>query len=504
MEEIQTIALETDAYTIWAFIGYLLLIVAIGIYSARFSSQDISNFFIGGRKMNMVVVALSAVVSGRSAWLLLGVTGMAFVMGISALWAVLGYTVVEFFLFFYYAPRIRAFSETHDCITLPDFFAERFGDHNGLLRITVVSIIILFMVAYVSAQFVAGGKAFHSSFNISETQGLLITTGIILFYTMVGGFLAVSLTDSIQGVFMIVALVVLPIVAITHLGGFAVFVEMASAIGDGGFFNPFALGTGALIGFLGIGLGSPGNPHIIARYMSIKNPSRLKAVALVGTSANFLMALGALATGMAGRLYFPETALLPGGDPENVYPILASQHLHPLLFGVVIASIFAAIMSTADSQLLVAASAVVRDVYEKLICKGRPITQKKLVSLSRQVVILLVALALLLGLMAEELVFWLVLFAWAGLGAAFGPTSILALFWKRTSRSGIIAGMISGAVCVILWNRIKPLSDFVYELIPAFLLSFFVTIIVSLFSSKRQAGKNNEYHKKTTPDSVNS
>jgi sodium/proline symporter len=488
MEEIQSITLETDSHTIWAFIGYLLLIIAIGIYSARFSSRGIANFFIGGRKMSMLVVALSAVVSGRSAWLLLGVTGMAFVMGISALWAVLGYTVVEFFLFFYYAPRIRAFSETHDCITLPDFYSERFGDKGGWLRITVVSIIILFMIAYVSAQFVAGGKAFHSSFNIGETEGLLITTIIILFYTMAGGFLAVSLTDTIQGIFMIVALIVLPVMAIVHLGGFAEFYHMASGIGDGDFFNPFALGTGALIGFLGIGLGSPGNPHIIARYMSIKNPARLKMVALVGTLANFLMALGALATGMAGRLYFPDAALLPGGDPENIYPILASQHLSPVLFGVVIASIFAAIMSTADSQLLVAASAVVRDVYEKLICKGREIPQKKLVVLSRAVVVLLVVLALGLGLMAENLVFWLVLFAWAGLGAAFGPTSILALFWRKTTREGVMAGMISGAACVIVWNRISLLAEFVYELIPAFILAFLVTIFVSLYTGKKAGG----------------
>jgi sodium/proline symporter len=485
MDEIQTMALEPDSHTLWSFVGYLVLIIAIGIYSARFSSRDISNYFIGGRKMSMLVVALSAVVSGRSAWLLLGVTGMAFVMGVSALWAVLGYTVVEFFLFFYYAPRIRNFSETHDCITLPDFFSARFGDNNGWLRIIVVCIIILFMVAYVSAQFVAGGKAFHSSFQTGETNGLLITAAIILFYTMVGGFLAVSLTDTIQGIFMVIALIVLPVIAIMHLGGFAEFYRMAAVLEDGTFFNPFALGAGALAGFLGIGLGSPGNPHIIARYMSIKNPSRLKMVALIGTSANFLMALGALATGMAGRLFFPDASMLPGGDPENIYPVLANQHLSPILFGVIIASIFAAIMSTADSQLLVAASAVVRDIYEKLICKGQALPQKKLVVLSRLVVLVLVILALLLGLMAESLVFWLVLFAWAGLGAAFGPTSILALFWRGTTRKGVMAGMLSGALCVILWNRIPALSGLIYELIPAFLLSLAVTVIVSLATRKQ-------------------
>lgn len=473
-----------DVQTLAAFIAYMVMIIIVGIYASRFSSEGLANFFIGGRKMRSLVVALSSVVSGRSAWLLLGVTGMAYVMGLSAMWAVLGYTITELFLFLYYAPRIRRFSETFDCITVPDFFSDRFGDKNGVLRIVVVCIIILFMIAYVSAQFVAGGKAFHSSFQISETQGLLITTAIILIYTMLGGFLAVSLTDTIQGFIMIIALIILPVTAIMHLGGFAEFFKLSSQINDGQYFNPLALGAGALIGFLGIGLGSPGNPHIISRYMSINDPKRLKAVALMGTAANLIMALGALTTGMVGRLYFGDVSLLPGQDTEAIYPLLASQHLHPLLFGVIIASIFAAIMSTADSQLLVAASALVRDIYDKLICKGRSVSQKRLVLYSRLTVGVLVILALLLALIAETLIFWLVLFAWAGLGAAFGPTTILALFWRRTTKTGVIAGMISGALCVIIWNRIPALVDWIYELVPAFILGFLVTVVVSLFTKK--------------------
>lgn len=484
MEDLQTIALEADQVAIWAFVGYLVLIILVGIYAARFSSKGISNFFIGGRKMGMLVVALSAVVSGRSAWLLLGVTGMSFEMGFSALWAVVGYTLVEFFLFFFYAPRIRRFSEARDCITVPDFFAERFDDKSGMLRAVVVGIIIIFMIAYVSAQFVAGGKAFESSFQLSETQGILLTTIIVLFYTMVGGFLAVSLTDTIQGLFMIVALLVLPLIAISHIGGFGVFYAQAVVLSDGQFFNPLALGFGGLIGFLGIGLGSPGNPHIIARYMSIKNPAKLKLVAIVGTSANVLMGLGAIITGMAGRLYFPDVALLPGTDQENIYPVMANLHLSPILFGIVIASIFAAIMSTADSQLLVAASALVRDIYEKLIHRNRDIPQKQLVFLSRLVVVILVIVALILGLMAEELVFWLVLFAWAGLGAAFGPTSILALFWKGTTKAGMISGMLSGALTVIVWTRIPMLANLMYELIPGFFVALVVSVMVSKFTKK--------------------
>ncbi len=488
MEDVQSFALNVDNYALSAFIGYLILIVLVGLLAARFSSQGISNFFIGGRKMSMLVVALSAVVSGRSAWLLLGFTGMAFTMGLSALWAAAGYIIAEFFLFFYYAPRIRRFSENRDCITIPDFFEERFGDKSGNIRTVVAVIIIIFMLAYVSAQFVAGGKTFSASFQLTQTQGLLLTATIILFYTVVGGFLAVSVTDTIQGFIMIIALIVLPVIGIMHIGGFGAFYEQASAIPyDGGSFTgAFALSAGALVGFLGIGLGSVGNPHIIARYMSIKNPSRLKMTAIVGTSANILMALGALVTGMVGRIFFPDVNLLPAGDPENLYPTLAYDHLHPIMFGVVIASIFAAIMSTADSQLLVAASALVRDIYEKMIYREKEISQQKLVVISRWFVLLLVIVALFLGFIAEQLVFWLVLFAWAGLGAAFGPTSILALYWRGVTKAGVISGIITGALTVIIWNRVAFLKDMMYELVPAFALAFLVTWLVSLFTQKAE------------------
>lgn len=486
MEEPQSLIVHVGDQALIAFIGYLVMIVIVGLLAARFSSKDISNFFIGGRQMNLFVVAISAVVSGRSAWLLLGLTGMAYTMGLSALWAAAGYIIAEFFLFLYFAPRIRRFSEKTDCITIPDFFEERFADRTGVLRAIVAIIIIIFMLAYVSAQFVAGGKTFSAGFELTPQQGILLTALIILFYTIIGGFLAVSITDTIQGVIMIVALIVLPVVVIIHLGGFAQFYVHASQIATpgGSFTNAFALGGGALIGFLGIGLGSVGNPHIIARYMSIKDPQKLKMTALVGTVSNILMALGALLTGMAGRIYFPDVNMLPLQDAENLYPTLASEHLHPVMFGVVIASIFAAIMSTADSQLLVAASALVRDIYEKMIFKKKVVSQQKLVATSRWFVLLLVILSLVLAFVAENIVFWLVLFAWAGLGAALGPTSILSLYWRNATRSGIIAGILSGAFTVIVWNRIDVLKDFMYELVPAFFIAFVVTIVVSRFTAK--------------------
>ena len=483
MDESQAISIAVDQYAVAAFIGYLLLLVGIGVYSSRFSSEGISEFFIGGRKMNRFVIALSAVVSGRSAWLLLGVTGMAYSRGASAVWAVVGYIVVELFLFLYYARRLRNFTEKYNCITVPDFFAERFNDHNGYLRIALVIVFLIFMVSYVSAQFLAGGKAFASSFHIDQTTGILMTAAIILVYTVLGGFLAVSLTDMFQAIFMIFALVVLPAIAIIDAGGLQFVLEQLQSM-DVTSVDPLAISVGGLIGFLGIGLGSPGNPHILARYMAIDDVKQLRWTAVVGTSWNVIMAWGALFIGLVGRVYFPETDMLPASDTENLYPVLAQQHLHPVIFGVVIASIFAAIMSTADSQLLVAASAVVRDIYDRILKKGETIPQKKLVLYSRVVVLVLVIFSLLFGLIARELVFWLVLFAWAGLGAAIGPTSILALYWKGTTRAGIFAGLVTGTIVTMTWYYIPILKNNLYELVPAFLLSLLATWSVSLFTRK--------------------
>lgn len=481
MEPTPAQAVSAGAPAWGAFITYLVLIIGIGFYASRRASAGLGEFFLAGRKLHRYVVALSAVASGRSAWLLIGFTGIAYKMGASAVWALAGYITVEFFLFLLYAPRLRRFSESYDCITLPDFYAERFEDRRGVLRILLAVIILLFMVSYVAAQFAGGGKAFAAGFGLQPTTGVLLTAGIVLLYTLLGGFLAVSLTDVFQALLMIVALVVLPITAIVHMGGWGIVQETLAAL-DPSLLDPAAIGLGALIGFLGIGLGSPGNPHILVRYMAIRDAKQLRTSAVLGTAWNIVMGLGALYVGLVGRALFPAASQLPGGDTEKLYPILAQQHLHPLLFGVVVASIFAAIMSTADSQLLVAASSVVRDVYEKVLKKGQTLPQKRLVLLSRIVVVLLVLAALGFGAVAEKVVFWLVLFAWAGLGAAIGPTSILALFWKRTTRAGVIAGLITGTVATILWYYTPALKSRLYELVPAFFLSLVVTVVVSLLT----------------------
>ncbi len=484
MESGAALSVHANIYTLISFTAYILIILGIGIYSTKFSSKGLGEFFLGGRSMNKFVVALSAVASGRSSWLLIGFTGMAFVKGASAIWAAVGYVTVEFLMFIYAAPELRKQTEIKDDITIPDYFESRFNDKSHLLRLISAVIIIVFMTAYISAQFVGGGKAFSSSFGTSTTTGIMITAIIVLVYTMLGGFLAVSLTDVIQAIFMLFALFVLPILTIINFGGWNKVVDTVYNL-NAGLLDPFSIGTGALIGFLGIGLGSPGNPHILVRYMSIKDPEELKFSAYVGTFWNAAMALAAVIIGIVGRAFFPTADLLPNGDAENLYPYLAQSHLHPVLFGIVIASILAAIMSTADSMLLVSASSVIRDIYQKIINPQRNFTQKELVFYSRLVILLIVIVALVFGYFASDLVFWLVLFAWGGLGAAFGPTILLSLFWDKTTRQGVLAGFFIGVITIIVWRQTPELKSIVYELVPGFFFSLFSTVIVSLLTQNK-------------------
>lgn len=427
MAEQNSVFILGNSYTLISFVAYILIILAIGIFSSRFSSKGINEFFIGGRKMNKFVVALSAVASGRSSWLLLGVTGMAYVKGVSAIWAAAGYVTAEYLMFVYAAPVLRNATGTNDDLTISDYYSSRFNDKSNVLRFVSALIIIIFMMAYISAQFVGGGKAFSASFEISHDSGVIITALIVLIYTLLGGFLAVSITDVVQAIFMLIALCVLPIVAIINFGGISQVVDTIN-INNASLLDPFAISTGAFIGFIGIGLGSPGNPHILVRYMSINDPKELKFSAYIGTFWNTIMAVSAVIIGVVGRAYFDSIDILPNSDSENLFPFLAQDNLHPILFGVVMASILAAIMSTADSMLLVCASAFIRDLYQKIFNPAKVLTQQQLVKMSRMVILIIVLISLLFGFLASDLVFWLVLFAWGGLGAAFGPTVLLSLF----------------------------------------------------------------------------
>ena len=473
----------SDPIALVVFLLTLIFPILVGLL-ALLRTRSQSDFFIGGRSMNAFVVGLSAVSSGRSSWLVLGVSGMAYVSGVSAIWAVAGYTLVEAWQFIYLGRKLRQESQELDSITLLDYFESRFKDSSGWLRIAGVMIIGIFITSYVAAQFNAGAKSLSTALDLPMVVSLGVSGLLILIYMVMGGFVAVAYNDVVRALIMLVGLVVLPVVGMIQLGGLGTMNQLLHQLNPA-YLDPVSLGTGAIIGFLAIGLGSPGQPHIVVRYMSIKDPVKLKYSAIFGTFWNIVLGIGAVFIGLAGRLLVPEVSALPDSDPEMIYLALSSNYFGPVLYGVLVGGVFAAILSTADSQLLVVASTFARDLYEKVIHKKKKIDENKKLRVGRFVLVLSGLLALILAYTAQELVFWLVLFAWAGLGAAFGPALILSLFWKGATKQGILAGMITGTLTTLVWWIWLKEPTGIYELIPAFGLSLLVAVGVSCLTRQK-------------------
>lgn len=474
------VAVDVNWAVVTGFVSYLVVLVVIAAYAGYARAGSLTDYFLGGRSMRYVVVALSSVTSARSAWLVLGVSGMAFVDGAAAVWAVVGYTVMELFLFLFVAPRIRRITGQMKDLTLTDFFVSRLrGGHT--LRAIIVTVIVMFMVAYVASNFQAGGTAFAGTFGIDPSLGLWLTATIVVLYTMVGGYVAVALSDALQGVFMLFGLVVLPTVVVASLGWGPMFATLEAL--NPALLDPLAVGAGMVIAWIGIGLGSPGQPHVVIRYMSVDDPKNLRPAALLATFWNVLMGWGAVFLGMAGRAIYEGEEALPGADPEALFPFMAGEYLPALVAGILVAAVFAAIMSTADSQLLVGASGIVRDIYQRIIIGGRELPPRTAVWISRGVVVAmsLAAIGLLYVPGAAEAVFWLVLFAWGGLGAAFGPPLLFAVFWRGTTAAGAGAGVVTGALVTIVWYY--TLSDYLFEGLPGFVASALAVWLVSLATS---------------------
>jgi SSS family solute:Na+ symporter len=440
-----------------AFVVYLVALMGIGLFSSRTAGEDIDEFFLGGRRLNALVVALSAVVSGRSSWLVLGVTGAAFHAGLPAVWVLPGYILAELMMFVLVAPRLRRYTERRDCLTLPDFFEARFGDHSRRLRVVSVVLILVFFTAYIGAQLTAGTKTFQAVFGLPALESTVLVTVIVALYTISGGFLAVSLTDAVQAVLMLLGLVVMPVLATYEMGGPGALLQQLEAIS-----TPRAdlLAMGTLAGVLkglAIGTGSFGQPHILSRYMAIDDAEKLRAAALVGTVWNVLMGWGAIAIGLVGRAVYREASALPLGDVETLFVRMAVDTFPGVVVGLLVSAVVAAIQSTVDSQLLVAASGAARDLYQKMTDRGREAGPEELVWVSRACVLGVLAVAFGIGVYASQSddpvfqsVFRFVLQAWYGLGCAFGPLILLGLLWRGVSASGALAGMVVGPTCVLL------------------------------------------------------
>ncbi|HEC78614.1 MAG TPA: sodium/proline symporter [candidate division WOR-3 bacterium] len=465
------------------FLLYLVGMIIVGLITARLASKSLDDFILGGRKMWTPVIALSEKGTDMSAWLLIGLPGQAFKMGLGAIWAGIGVWLGSMFNWLVIATPLRRLAGKYNALTLPDYFESRFNDESHLLRITSSVLIVFFFTLYVSAQVVGAGKILAATFNIHQVVGMVIGLSIILFYTMMGGFIAESWTDFFQGLIMAVAIVVLCILGVVAAGGLGNImlhikgIDPEAAIVSAGK-SGTALWLGLILGGLAIGFGYAGQPHIVMRYMALQDVKEVKKATIIAMTWTTITVAGAIFLG------FIAIPFLRGEitDPEHVTLAFAAKILPGWLVGFVLAAATAAMMSTVDSQLLVAASAVTEDIYRKLI--NPDASQKYLVKLARIFTVVISVVAFILGLFAKQLVYWLVLYAWGGLAATFGPPLILSLLWKRTTKIGAFVGMVVGAVTIVVWYNVPALKNFLYELIPGFILSFLATWLVSFFTQK--------------------
>jgi sodium/proline symporter len=459
---------------------YLVILLVIGIWGGK-DSHDVEGYFAAGKKLPSWVLAFSSNATGESAWLLLGLTGTGYVFGMHALWIVMGEVLGVAVAWAFVARPFKAYTDRYRSITVPDFLEDRFQDRAHVFRL-VGAVIILSMVAfYVAAQLTATGKAFDSFLGTGYRAGVFIGLAVILFYTGVGGFKAVAYSDFVQGVLMFGCLLTLPFVGIAAVGGWGAFVDGLRAADPnlllpGGGMGFTATGVASTVGFLGVGLAFLGAPQLLGRFLAARSQREIVKAGPIAVICIIVFDMGAIFAGMAGRLLYPGLA-----DPETILPQMAAGLFPAFFTGIFLVVVLAAIMSTADSLLILASSSVVRDLYQKMF---RPDAAQRVLSLLGKAVTVVLGLAgLLIALTAERVIFWFVLFAWSGLACAFAPTVLLSLFWSRTTRAGAVAGMIAGFVVTVGWVVwFKDGFYDLYEMLPGFAAGLLVTAIVSLLT----------------------
>jgi len=489
-----------------AVVAYLMILLAIGAVASR-RMKDVKDYFAAGKRLGFWAVAFSARATGESAWLLIGLTGMGAAVGAKALWVVLGEVLGVSIAWLVMCRPFKALTDRYESITVPDYLEDRFRDRTHRLRIVAAVALVVFVTIYVSAQIDATGKAFESFLGWNYFLGIAVGFAVVLVYILAGGFLAVAWSDVFQGSLMFLGLTSLPIVGLVVLGGPAEFASRLRAI-DPGLLSLAGPGDGwtlatilSIVPLLLIGLGFLGSPQIFVRFIALRDKSEIKKGAGVAILFTVLSDLGAVFVGMVGRALLTgpgqELDLVLGGDGENVLPMLVEHLLPLLLVGAFVAIVLSAIMSTVDSLLVLASSALVRDVYQKVLHPTLP--DDKLVTKSRTATFVLATIALLIAVgvaltTPDRTVFWFVIFGWSGISATFCPTLILSLFWSRLTANGAVAAMVVGFACVPLFKFAAPLVPVagphlaaLGELPPAFLLSGLAGIVVSLFDRTGQA-----------------
>ncbi|EGQ9937910.1 sodium/proline symporter PutP [Vibrio vulnificus] len=461
------------------FIAYLLLMVAIGVYAYKKTSSS-SDYFLGGRSLGPWPAALSAGASDMSGWLLLGLPGYAYAAGIESLWLAGGLLVGTWANWLVSAKRLRTYSIQTDALTLPEFLSRRFDDKSKLIQTISAFFILLFFLFYTSSGLVAGGKLFETVFGLDYSTAVIIGTLCVVSYTLFGGFLAVSWTDLVQGLLMAAALMIVPIAVME--GGFG---QLATDMHN---INPDLLtlwndakgeplSAIAIISLVAWGLGYFGQPHILARFKASRTNRELGTARRIAVGWTALSMAGAILVGLVGLVWVnghPGTEL---ADGEKIFMLLVNTVFHPVIAGILLAAILAAVMSTADSQLLVSSSALAEDFYKQVIKPDA--SSQEIVMVGRIGVVVISIIALILAMTPDSSVLGLVSYAWAGFGAAFGPAVVLSLYWKGMNRNGALAGILIGGITIVVWKQLTGGWFDVYEIVPGIIFSTIAIVGVS-------------------------
>ncbi|MDX1493140.1 MAG: sodium/proline symporter [Longimicrobiales bacterium] len=468
----------TSPVILGVVVGYLLILLAIGLWGGR-DSHDLEGYYVAGKKLPAWVIAFSSNATGESAWLLLGLTGMGYAIGVHAFWIIMGEVLGVACAWVFVARPFKEYTDRYRAITVPDYLTERFRDGSHVFRWLSALIILSMVMAYTAAQLTASGKAFDSFLGTGYTAGVWIGLGIVLFYTTVGGFKAVAYSDFLQGVLMLGCLVSLPIVGVIQAGGWGAMMEALRAqdptlLEPMGAYGLTLAGVLSAAGSVAIGLAFLGSPQLLTRFMAARDQRQIVNGGFWAVLCVIGFDVGAVLGGMAGRTLFPGLA-----DPETVLPEMSAAFFPDFFTGIFLVVVLAAIMSTVDSLLILASSSVVRDVVQKAL--GFDASERTLSNLGKGVTVVIGAVGLVVALLEVRMIFDFVLFAWSGIACAFTPVVLLSLFWKGTTKAGAVAGMIFGFATTVVWVRAFK-ADFydLYEMIPGFLAGLLACWLVSL------------------------
>ena len=470
----------------WTFLAYLAVMIGIGVAAWRRTS-DLKDYILGGRSLGRWVTALSAQASDMSGWLLLGLPGYAYLAGLESAWLLTGLLGGTYLNWKLTAARLREATERYsDALTLPDYLEARFADSSGLLRLVSALIILVFFTFYTSSGLVAGGKLFETVFGLPYFWAVAAGGAVVVLYTFVGGFLAVSWTDLVQGLLMFGALLAVTVLGLGEANGPSGLAESLTTANPA-LTNPLTDVAGepltaiAIMSLLGWGLGYFGQPHVLARFMAARSAAEIAPARRIAMTWVTIALVAGLLTGLIGIALLPEP--LQGAESEKVFMYLATLLFNPVIAGICLAGILAAVMSTADSQLLVASSAVAEDLW-----KGRLRPQAsaaELLWVGRLSVIAIAGVAMLLAADPDSTVLDLVAYAWAGFGASFGPAILLSLYWPSMTRAGALAGIVTGGLTVVVWKGLEGGWFDLYEIVPGVLLSSLAILVVSRLTARR-------------------